>query len=81
MSETRYNHLDPWHSWANLVFGFSCKQCGAEIRMEWGSETHNDEGFLRACAEVSEGAQGAGWVRAGGTDFLCPACAAAPKAR
>jgi hypothetical protein len=80
MSDTPYNDLDPWHSWANLVFGFTCKQCGVEVEMEWGPETDKDDGFMRSCVEVSERAQRAGWVRTGATDFLCPICGASRMA-
>jgi hypothetical protein len=80
MSHTAYNDVDPWHSWANLVFGFTCVKCGAEIEMEWGPEADEDDGFLRACVEVSERAQRGGWTWTGGSDFLCPGCALACKA-
>ncbi len=64
-----FNEKDPWHSNANLVFGFCCRDCGAQIDLDWNKE------FLEACVEVSERAQAEGWVLAAEWCFLCPNCA------
>lgn len=76
---TAYDENDPWHSNANLIFGFGCQNCAAWIDMEWPDEG-GDPAFLKACVDVSERVQAAGWVCTEPFRFLCPRCAAARKA-
>lgn len=59
---TVYDEDDPWHSNANLIFGFGCYHCPAWIDMnwEWASDA-GDAGFLGACVEVWQRAK-QGWI-------------------
>ncbi|HYE20192.1 MAG TPA: hypothetical protein VEA69_17220 [Tepidisphaeraceae bacterium] len=77
MESTGYDEHDPWHSHANLIFGFGCGQCFACIDMDWEwSDADYDTGFCKACVEVSERARRDDWVAIEEWRFLCPTCAA-----
>lgn len=77
MDSTGYDQSDPWHSTANLLFGFLCYHCSARVDINWeGWDTDYDTGFRNACVEVSERAKREGWVAINEWRFLCPKCAA-----
>ena len=75
MDSTGYDEHDPWHSNANLIFGFGCIYCSAWIDMNW-EDADSQTGFLKACVEVSERAKREGWIAIEAWRFLCPKCAA-----
>ena len=77
MFDPNYDELDPWHSNANLIFGFGCYHCSAWIDMKWEwPDTDYDLGFTKACVEVSERAKKEGWIAIEEWRFLCRECAA-----
>jgi len=76
MDTEDFNQDDPWHSNANLIFGFGCQDCPAWIDMNWDiANKDTDSGFLKACVELSERAKRDGWECIGEFTFLCPECA------
>lgn len=84
MGDETFDENDPWHLTANLVFGFCCNRCGAELSIndDW-DDPDTDDSFLNACVKATIRAKGLGWVLVDPNEFIfhCPACASRRKFR
>jgi hypothetical protein len=73
MANALFNVDDPWHSWANFLFDFSCDRCSAQIDFKWPDEQRR-EAWFEACVETAEEAQRQGWTCVDEFTFRCGAC-------
>jgi len=73
-----FDPMNPWHSWADFLFAYMCKQCETTLNLEWPDDGGN-EAYLDACVELSQRAKNEGWVYVDDGYFLCPRCASRLK--
>ena len=70
-----YDDNNPWHTNANLVFGFQCHKCDVWLCYEDFPVGDLDENFFEFCVGISTEAQRRGWKIVDDYEFLCPICA------
>lgn len=74
MDKYEFDQENLWHTNADLLFGFMCQYCDAEICFDDVSECSNTLDYGEWCVIISNEAQRLGWKLVEEFTFACPRC-------